>query len=194
MSFATTSLATLRARWRAPVLATAIAGSSLLLTPALASATPASASTAHSAHASSAASRAAASARARRNRATKAAELHQEGAKVIAEARRQRGKPYRYGGAGPSAFDCSGLVMYVFKHSIHRSLPHNAAAQFHSVQRIWHRRNLVKGDLVFVDNGGYISHVGIYDGDGYWWVAPHTGTHVQRQRIYSAHLLYGRAI
>jgi cell wall-associated NlpC family hydrolase len=114
--------------------------------------------------------------------------------KVLNEARRQRGKPYVYGDAGPHGFDCSGLVRFVFLHSVHRSLPHNAAQQYHALHHIAHRRNLQRGDLVFVDNGGYISHVGIYDGHDHWWVAPHTGTHVERQRIYHAHLLYARVL
>jgi cell wall-associated NlpC family hydrolase len=112
--------------------------------------------------------------------------------KVIAEARRQRGKPYSYGAAGPHAFDCSGLVMYVFQHAVGRSLPHNAAQQYHSLHHI-KRSHLGRGDLIFTDNG-YISHVGIFAGHHHWWVAPHTGTHVQKQRIYSAHFVYARVL
>jgi cell wall-associated NlpC family hydrolase len=113
--------------------------------------------------------------------------------KVLREAQRQKGKPYVYGEAGPHGFDCSGLVRFVFLHAVHRTLPHNAAAQYHALRHI-RRASLQPGDLVFVDNGGYISHVGIYDGHHHWWVAPHTGTHVQRQRIYRAHLLYARVL
>jgi cell wall-associated NlpC family hydrolase len=113
--------------------------------------------------------------------------------KVLREARRQKGKPYVYGEAGPHGFDCSGLVRFVFLHAVHRSLPHNASAQYHSLRHI-SRRSLQPGDLVFVDNGGYVSHVGIYDGHDFWWVAPHTGTHVQRQHIYRAHLVYARVL
>jgi cell wall-associated NlpC family hydrolase len=113
--------------------------------------------------------------------------------KVLREARRQKGKPYVYGADGPHGFDCSGLVRFVFLHSVHRVLPHNAAAQYDSLRHI-RRRSLQPGDLVFVDNGGYISHVGIYDGHHYWWVAPHTGTRVQRQYIYRAHFVYARVL
>jgi cell wall-associated NlpC family hydrolase len=112
--------------------------------------------------------------------------------RVLREARRQKGKPYVYGGAGPHSFDCSGLVRYVFMHSVGRVLPHNAAAQYHSVRHI-QKRHLKPGDLIFTDNG-YISHVGIFAGHHHWWVAPHTGTHVQLQRIYHAHFLYGRVL
>jgi cell wall-associated NlpC family hydrolase len=120
--------------------------------------------------------------------------LHnQDVRKVLRVARAQRGKPYVYGEDGPHGFDCSGLVRYVFLRAVHRSLPHNAAAQYGMLRHI-SRASLQPGDLVFVDNGGYISHVGIYDGHHYWWVAPHTGTHVQRQYIYHAHFLYARVL
>jgi cell wall-associated NlpC family hydrolase len=118
---------------------------------------------------------------------------HTKVREVLVEARRQKGKPYVYGADGPHSFDCSGLVRYVFLHALHKSLPHNAAAQYDAVKHI-HRSQLKPGDLIFTDDGGYISHVGIFDGGHLWWVAPHTGTHVQRQRIYHAHFLYGRPI
>jgi cell wall-associated NlpC family hydrolase len=113
--------------------------------------------------------------------------------RVMTWARDQRGKPYRYGAAGPSAFDCSGFTMYVFRHALGRYLPHNAAAQYNDVQHI-SRRALRPGDLVFASFGGGISHVGIYAGNGYMWHAPHTGSHVQRIKMYSAHWYYGRII
>jgi cell wall-associated NlpC family hydrolase len=34
---------------------------------------------------------------------------------IVTAARRHLGKPYRLGAAGPSAFDCSGLVSYVLQ-------------------------------------------------------------------------------
>jgi cell wall-associated NlpC family hydrolase len=117
--------------------------------------------------------------------------------KVLTIASRQKGKPYSYGAAGPHSFDCSGLVMWVFNRAVNRSLPHNAAAQYGAVQHI-RGSQLHRGDLVFVDDGGYISHVGIYAGAShhtrYWWVAPHTGERVHRQAIYSAHFVYGRVL
>lgn len=179
------SFATLRARCShkaGAIAATALAGSVLALIPGAAHATPTHPDTTHTAQAHrSAAQRRAARVRTERNA-------------IIREARRQKGKPYSYGADGPHAFDCSGLVRYVFLHAVDRSLPHNAAEQFHVAHRIWHRGNLQPGDLVFVDNGGYISHVGIFAGQWHWWVAPHTGTHVTLQHIYHAHLLYARVL
>jgi cell wall-associated NlpC family hydrolase len=114
--------------------------------------------------------------------------------KVISWASHQKGKPYRYGAAGPSSFDCSGLVMYVFRHAIGKSLSHNAESQYRATQHI-SRRSLRPGDLVFeVDSSGYAYHVGIYAGNGYFWHAPHSGTVVKKQKMYSAHWRFGRII
>ncbi len=112
---------------------------------------------------------------------------------VLTEARRQAGKPYVYGAAGPSSFDCSGLVRYVFGHAIGDWLPHNAAAQYAVIEHI-KRRDLEPGDLVFQESGGYPFHVGIYAGHDKWWHAPHTGAVVHKQTIYRGHLFYGRVL
>ena len=112
---------------------------------------------------------------------------------VMSWSAKEKGKPYRYGAAGPSAFDCSGFTMYVFQHALGRSLPHNAASQDARTQHI-SRSQLRPGDLVFASFGNGISHVGIYAGNGYMWHAPHTGSVVQKIKMYSAHWYYGRII
>jgi cell wall-associated NlpC family hydrolase len=112
---------------------------------------------------------------------------------VMSWTAKQKGKPYSYGAAGPSRFDCSGLVMYVFQHAVGRSLPHNAQSQY---ARTWHisRSQLRPGDLVFEVSGGSAYHVGIYAGNGYFWHAPHSGTVVKKQKMYSSNWRYGRII
>ncbi len=80
------------------------------------------------------------------------------------------GVPYVWGGATPSGFDCSGLVMYVFA-QLGVSLPHYAAAQYGLGTPVA-RDQLQPGDLVFFDGLG---HVGIYIGGGQVIHAPHTG-------------------
>lgn len=39
------------------------------------------------------------------------------------------GKPYKFGAAGPNAFDCSGLVLYVVQQNFGVKLPHSATLQ-----------------------------------------------------------------
>jgi len=85
-------------------------------------------------------------------------------------ALRYLGVPYVWGGASPSGFDCSGLVMYVYA-QIGISLPHFAAAQFAEGTPVA-RSDLQPGDLVFFDG---LNHVGIYIGDGQFVHAPETG-------------------
>ena len=85
-------------------------------------------------------------------------------------ARKQLGVPYRYGGASPSGFDCSGLVSWVYGR-LGVSLPHNAAALY-GVGRPVSRRKLRPGDLVFFSGLG---HVGLYIGRGRMIHAPQSG-------------------
>jgi cell wall-associated NlpC family hydrolase len=123
-----------------------------------------------------------------------ASQVHaQKAQEVLHWSSLQKGKPYHYGSAGPSRFDCSGLVQYVFRNAISKSLPRTAAAQYSASHHI-SKTYLHLGDLVFVRSGGGISHVGIYAGNGYWWVAPHTGTVVQKQKIYTSNVVYGSFI
>jgi cell wall-associated NlpC family hydrolase len=94
--------------------------------------------------------------------------------KVLSWAHAERGKPYRYGAAGPSAFDCSGFTMYVYA-QVGVSLPHYTVAQWNMGVAV-SKDQLEPGDLVFFDGLG---HVGIYIGGGQFIHAPHTGTVVQ---------------
>jgi len=114
------------------------------------------------------------------------------GAAAVAEAARHVGKPYVYGAAGPSAFDCSGFTQYVFAR-LGRSLPHNSAAQSGAVTRV-SKSDMQLGDLVFILDGpgSSVSHVGIYAGGGTWYVARRTGTTVTRQVIYTDNYVVGR--
>jgi cell wall-associated NlpC family hydrolase len=88
------------------------------------------------------------------------------------------GVPYRYGGASPSGFDCSGLVMYVYA-QLGISLPHYTVAQWNATQPI---SSPSPGDLVFFNGLG---HVGIYIGGGKMVDAPHTGSVVRIDSIAS---------
>jgi cell wall-associated NlpC family hydrolase len=91
---------------------------------------------------------------------------------VVGIAMRYLGVQYVWGGASPSGFDCSGLVMYVFA-QVGISLPHYTVAQWNYADSVSVPRNeLEPGDLVFFAGLG---HVGIYVGNGQFIHAPHTG-------------------
>lgn len=106
---------------------------------------------------------------------------------VIAAARAQIGKPYVYGEDGPSTFDCSGLITYVFA-MIGVTLPHNAAQQQRSPQVV-KVTNPAPGDLVFYGNPAH--HVALYIGGGQQIAAPHSGANVKIQGV-SSGATYGR--
>src|SRR5436305_4350084 len=55
---------------------------------------------------------------------------------VMYAVQRQKGKPYRYGAAGPNAFDCSGLVQYVYRLGLGERLPRTAAAQYRASMHV----------------------------------------------------------
>jgi cell wall-associated NlpC family hydrolase len=98
-----------------------------------------------------------------------------QAAAAVQYAYAQLGKPYYYGGAGPSSFDCSGLTMRAWE-AAGVALSHNAAAQQSSIPAV-SLGALEPGDLVFF--GAPAHHVGIYIGGGRFIHAPHTGTVVQ---------------
>jgi peptidoglycan DL-endopeptidase CwlO len=96
------------------------------------------------------------------------------GQQAAALAQQYLGVPYVWGGASPSGFDCSGLVVYVYG-QLGVSLPHYTGSLWNSGAHV-SRDQLAPGDLVFFYN---LDHVGIYIGGGVFIHAPHTGTVVQ---------------
>jgi len=102
------------------------------------------------------------------------------GVQALRFALTRRGDPYVWGGAGPSDFDCSGLVMWAYA-QVGISLPHFTGDQWNSGQHI-SRSQLEPGDLVFFFPD--ISHVGMYVGDGLMLDAPTFGQPVQIQPIF----------
>ena len=74
------------------------------------------------------------------------------------------GKPYKYGGASPSGFDCSGFVRYVFGLQ-QIEMPRTVAEQFGVGRRV-SIGDVRAGDLVFfTTTGPGATHVGIVLGD-----------------------------
>jgi cell wall-associated NlpC family hydrolase len=112
------------------------------------------------------------------------------GARVVAEAARHEGKPYVYAANGPSAFDCSGFVQYVYSR-VGVTLPRTSGAQAAAARPVAQADRQL-GDLVIFRSRGRVNHVGIYAGDGTMWVARHTGTTITRQRLWTTAYTVGR--
>ncbi|MFC4912895.1 C40 family peptidase [Actinomadura gamaensis] len=112
--------------------------------------------------------------------ASTAAKQRSRAAVAVRFAYRHIGDPYRWGGNGPHAWDCSGLVVGAWRkagvrlprttQSIYRAVPHKVS---------W--SHLQPGDLVFFYSGR--THVGIYIGHGYMIHSPHSGTTVRKARL-----------
>ncbi len=98
-----------------------------------------------------------------------------EAATVIQAALSRIGSPYSWGGSGPNAFDCSGLVMWSFQHA-GISLPHSSQALAQGGQPV-SMDQMQPGDLVTYYSDA--SHVGIYIGDGMMVHASTYGTPVR---------------
>ena len=97
---------------------------------------------------------------------------------VLDFAKAQVGKPYAFGKAGPTSYDCSGLTMAAFA-QVKVSLPHQSLSQSKIGTAIdWKSTGVQAGDLVFTfssKNKSQISHVGIAISATQWIEAPYTG-------------------
>jgi cell wall-associated NlpC family hydrolase len=102
------------------------------------------------------------------------------GAQALQAALSRVGDPYVWGAAGPSQFDCSGLVVWAFAQE-GISLPHYTGDLWNSGVRVA-RNDLEPGDLVFFFAD--ISHVGIYVGNGLMIDAPDFGVPVHVEPVY----------
>lgn len=93
------------------------------------------------------------------------------------------GTPYARGGESPRrGFDCSGLVVYVYR-SLGIALPRRVA-ELRSVGRPVRLQDLEPGDLVFYNTRHRpYSHVGIYVGHGRFVHAPRPGARVRVEAI-----------
>jgi cell wall-associated NlpC family hydrolase len=99
---------------------------------------------------------------------------------VLSTAHSLVGRPYRYGAAGPDAFDCSGFTSFVWRTAGLR-LPHSSGQQYNSLPRV-PIEALQPGDLVFSGSRG-VHHVGLYIGGGQTINAVHSGRSVEVQPV-----------
>jgi cell wall-associated NlpC family hydrolase len=100
---------------------------------------------------------------------------------MLRAAMSRRGLPYVWGAAGPSSFDCSGLVQWSFAQA-GIVMPRVAADQAMSGPAV-PVSQLEPGDLLFYHTDPtapqYISHVAIYLGNGWMIQAPEPGQDVE---------------
>ena len=105
------------------------------------------------------------------------------GNEIALRAISQLGKPYVWGGADLTGFDCSGLVRFIYD-QVGIPVPRTAAEQFSAAKPVG--LDLLKpGDLLFFRTQGAqrISHVAIYTGEGRFIHAPRTGQPVELRAL-----------
>ncbi|HCK79100.1 MAG TPA: hypothetical protein DHW34_03675 [Actinobacteria bacterium] len=112
---------------------------------------------------------------------------------VIRMAQRFSGRPYAFGAAGPSSFDCSGFTRFIFSRALGISLPHQSGGQA-SVSRRIRPSQARPGDLVFFTSGGRVYHVGIYAGHGRLYHSPEPGKRTGLDPIFARSHFFGRVI
>jgi len=111
---------------------------------------------------------------------------------VVASAVEAVGRPYRLGGAGAegAGFDCSGLIQYAYgRHGV--ALPRRSVDQAAEGREVGKRLSVLRpGDLLtFSNQGGRVTHVGLYLGGGLFI---HSATRGVQVSTLSADDPYGR--
>ncbi len=91
--------------------------------------------------------------------------------KIVNTAKSKLGCLYKYGAAGPTRFDCSGLVYYCYKQA-GKSVAHSSSA-LKSKGKVISISKAQVGDIVWRPG-----HVGIYVGNGKVIHSPHSGAKV----------------
>jgi cell wall-associated NlpC family hydrolase/SLT domain-containing protein len=94
-------------------------------------------------------------------------------AAAIEAALSELGKPYQWGGTGPDAFDCSGLMQYAYR-QIGVQLPRVSEDQMNVGQAV-KQADARPGDLMFP----YPGHVVMYLGNNKIVEAPRTGENIR---------------
>lgn len=102
--------------------------------------------------------------------------------RVVARARQLLGTPYRHGGTSvTSGFDCSGLLVYLFRTEAGMKVPRTTGEMIQNGGLSIDRHELKPGDAIFFNrNGrGRTSHVGLYIGNNQFIHAPSSGERVR---------------
>ena len=107
---------------------------------------------------------------------------------LISVASSKLGSPYVWGAKGPSSFDCSGFVCWVFSNSGVHNLPRTTAQGIYNQCTPVSAADAKAGDIIFFtgtyNSGVPVSHVGIYCGNG---VMIHCGDPISYASINSSY-------
>ncbi|MCJ1888473.1 C40 family peptidase [Pseudomonas sp. LA21] len=106
--------------------------------------------------------------------------------RVVARARQLVGIPYRRGGTSVSSgFDCSGLLVYLFRTEAGMKVPRTTGEMIQKGGQRVGRDQLKPGDAVFFNrNGrGNVSHVGLYIGNDQFIHAPSSGGRIRQDSL-----------
>jgi cell wall-associated NlpC family hydrolase len=104
--------------------------------------------------------------------------------KAMRIALAQRGDPYRYGAAGPNAFDCSGLTKFAYGR-VGRSIPRTTDQQKAGLRAVGKSAKR-KGDIILFHRGGNAYHAAIFIGNNRIVHASRPGTPVKVDKIWTS--------
>lgn len=108
--------------------------------------------------------------------------------RALRVAKNQIGDPYRYGGAGPNQFDCSGLVYYSTRRAGFK-VPRTSSAQARHMKRV-KKSNMKPGDFVYFHGRSGVYHAAVYVGrkNGKRQIvhAPGSGQRVKKATIWTS--------
>jgi cell wall-associated NlpC family hydrolase len=106
--------------------------------------------------------------------------------RALLAARSQIGDPYLWGGTGPDAWDCSGLVQWAYRQA-GINLSRTSRQQWGDAPKVA-LKDLRAGDLIFwaydVTDPTTIHHVAMYSGGGRMIEAPRTGLDAREIPVY----------
>lgn len=99
---------------------------------------------------------------------------------IVRRAQSYLNLPYIFGGASPTGFDCSGLVMYLYnQHGF--TMPHGV---IHMRPTLRLTKNPQKGDVIFFRNdNGVVGHVGMYIDEERFIHAPKPGAVIRYEKL-----------
>lgn len=108
---------------------------------------------------------------------------------LLAYAKTFIGTPYQWAANGPSSFDCSGFVKYVYHHFGYE-LPRSSTSMSTRYPRVEHFSELRPGDLIFFgerNNIRKVGHVGILvnvdeEHGSFWFIHASVNNGVEIQR------------